>query len=80
MRGPWKLTVDIKQHLDPEKPFQEVGKKIVAEFRKHFKEGENDKLDEVLDYLTDQDTIEGFNFELDCLYDWADDERVWCGL
>ena len=41
------------------------------------------ELDDILyelEFYADENNLEGFNFTLDELYDWADDNRVWLGL
>ena len=73
-RGPWRKTVDIKALLDPDKSVEEISRAIYNKLTEEYPE-----------YPTPAgfncaSTVEEIDDELEALYDFADDDRVWLGF
>jgi hypothetical protein len=82
----WKRTIDIKQHLDADKPLAEVRDPIVAILKadRAYRSAVDrylfgDSFKDITDNLADAEDVEAFNDWLSALYDWADENRVWIG-
>jgi hypothetical protein len=85
----WKYKIDIKKYIGKDKlSVQEVAKGVLTEVkplaqRKAFKEDK--ELSQIIEEFqgivySKAATDDEFDEILDCFYDWADDNLVWCGL
>jgi hypothetical protein len=80
----WRRTIYIKQHLDPDQPFEDVRDAIVRVLRNDraylSRHGGGDfDFIEIVDEMAEVPTVRDFDLCLDALYDWADDNRIWIG-
>ena len=80
----WKRQIRIKQFLDEGKPFEEVRDQVVAVLRRQPEydiesERYDDEFWNIVDEMTDTDTVRYFDLTLNALYDWADDNKIWIG-
>lgn len=84
LSGAWKYHVPFKDLLDTDdfspEAIEGLGKQIVARFRAQIEEGQMPDLDEALEYLSLQDCEQGFDYQLNELYDVCDRRRIWCGI
>ena len=84
----WRHVIDVKQYLKDGTEASAAAAGVLKEIAKlqrkeEFKDdSELDQIREEFQSLADdpETTDESFNDVLDRLYDWANGERVWCGL
>jgi hypothetical protein len=80
----WGRTINIKQHLDPDKPFEGVRDAIVKVLRNDraymgkYGSGDFEFMD-IVDEMAEAPTVSDFDRCLSALYDWADSNLIWIG-
>lgn len=75
----WRRTINIKQHLDPAKPFEEVRDAVVGMLRNDRDHLNGFEFTDIVDEMAEVETVQDFDFLLSALYDWADNHLVWMG-
>ncbi len=75
----WKRTINIKQHLDPAKPFEGVRDAIVRVLRNDRAYLDGFDFTDIVDEMAETGTVSDFDAALEALYDWADNNLVWIG-
>lgn len=84
----WDYKINIKQYIKDETSAQAASAGILKEIKKLTDTGaftddmELDQIREEFDGIVDDTaaTNDEFDAVLERFYDWADRERVWCGL
>lgn len=84
----WRYKINIKQHLgegETKAAMQKSLDGILSELKK-LPPGLTEHGHGVIQFKRDaelaieKEDVRIFNLGMDALYDWADSERIWCGL
>jgi hypothetical protein len=75
----WTRTIEIKQHLDPDKPLAEVRESIVVVLKADRAYRTDAEFEEIVDEMAEAPTVCHFDEMLSRLYDWADWNTIWIG-
>lgn len=75
----WRRTINIKDHLDPDKPLAEVRDPVVTILQADLAYHTDPEFIWAVDAMANSDTVSMFDEALTSLYDWADYNRVWIG-
>jgi len=84
----WKVSIDVKDEFEELGSKEELDKGLVKKlvgkilsFKSKIKQAGLDAEDfaDKVDELSNQDTIEEFDYAWQDLYDWADENDVWLG-
>ena len=75
----WTRIINIKQHLDPDKPLPEVRDAIVEALRNDRAYLDGFDFADIVDEMAEVENVPDLDACLSALYDWADNHLVWIG-